>query len=415
MGTHRNKKYTAKLERNDVFMNIYETRELEVALAKILSENGWKIYGLYEDRSDLMTDYYEPEAWEGIAEKNGFILAFNNRHTQNLDGKMVDNTQTKFGETDETKMVFYPKYQKNPEGSKWHIEKDGEIVAKGRNIGQMYTWNIDRKINGKFVRNEHYNFIERDEKAITNIKKFIEKIEKVVSSNTKEKEEVVEMTKEVKNQAKKIVGVEGRQEVQVGDLLHLSGLFYQVMDIDNGVLYMAKTGAQRNGFKPSQAISQQKVVNQAPIVAAIKADQMRIYQVVDAKEDEKLPTVEEAIQRDMKKMEQAIDEVIKNQEKQESAEVQENEAENAEDRGVEKIMEELEVIQDEDVRKELVGSWIWVSGETYKHRDLLKKLGFKWASKKKMWYYSEKPSQKRWGRKEYQMDEIKQKYGSRSL
>lgn len=34
------------------------------------------------------------------------------------------------------------------------------------------------------------------------------------------------------------------------------------------------------------------------------------------------------------------------------------------------------------VTVELVGSWIWVTGNTYIHRDTLKGLGFGWAGKK---------------------------------
>ncbi len=35
---------------------------------------------------------------------------------------------------------------------------------------------------------------------------------------------------------------------------------------------------------------------------------------------------------------------------------------------------------------EICGSWLWVSGDTYQCKDTLKELGFKWASKKQMWY-----------------------------
>lgn len=38
---------------------------------------------------------------------------------------------------------------------------------------------------------------------------------------------------------------------------------------------------------------------------------------------------------------------------------------------------------------ELIGSWIWISGDSYSIKKQLKELGFKWASKKKMWYWGE--------------------------
>lgn len=38
---------------------------------------------------------------------------------------------------------------------------------------------------------------------------------------------------------------------------------------------------------------------------------------------------------------------------------------------------------------DLVGSWLWVSGNTFNFKEILKKAGFKWASKRKKWYFSE--------------------------
>ncbi|WP_151942922.1 J domain-containing protein [Aliarcobacter butzleri] len=61
---------------------------------------------------------------------------------------------------------------------------------------------------------------------------------------------------------------------------------------------------------------------------------------------------------------------------------------------------------------EIVGQWVWLSGETKKYKEKLKELNFKWASKKKMWYYGEmkakNPNPK-------SMEEIKSKYGSKTI
>ncbi|XPV67771.1 MAG: hypothetical protein ACNI25_10645 [Halarcobacter sp.] len=77
---------------------------------------------------------------------------------------------------------------------------------------------------------------------------------------------------------------------------------------------------------------------------------------------------------------------------------------------LEKIISQI--LHYEDITIELVGSWIWVSGNTKEIKDKLKELGFKWASKKKMWYYGEmkakNPNPK-------SMDEIKAKYGSKAF
>lgn len=36
---------------------------------------------------------------------------------------------------------------------------------------------------------------------------------------------------------------------------------------------------------------------------------------------------------------------------------------------------------------ELVGTWIWIQGDTYPVKRQLKELSFKWSAKKKMWYW----------------------------
>ena len=59
---------------------------------------------------------------------------------------------------------------------------------------------------------------------------------------------------------------------------------------------------------------------------------------------------------------------------------------------------------------ELVGSWIWCSGNTFARRDTLKSLGFIWAAKKRMWVYHKEPWTRHHG-KEIPMEDIKAKYG----
>lgn len=77
---------------------------------------------------------------------------------------------------------------------------------------------------------------------------------------------------------------------------------------------------------------------------------------------------------------------------------------------LEKIISQI--LHYEDITIELVGSWIWVSGNTKEIKDKLKEFGFKWASKKKMWYYGEMKGR---NPKQKSMDEIKGKYGSQTF
>ncbi|WCN09979.1 J domain-containing protein [Marinomonas mediterranea] len=60
---------------------------------------------------------------------------------------------------------------------------------------------------------------------------------------------------------------------------------------------------------------------------------------------------------------------------------------------------------------EICGAWVWVAGETKKHKDILKEAQFKYASKKKRWYFRPSDWQSR-SRGSLSMDEIRGKYGS---
>lgn len=62
------------------------------------------------------------------------------------------------------------------------------------------------------------------------------------------------------------------------------------------------------------------------------------------------------------------------------------------------------------VHAEIIGCFIWVSGNTKEYKDALKQLGFKWHSKKAMWYKAPE-DYKRYSKAQYSMDEIRGMYG----
>lgn len=70
------------------------------------------------------------------------------------------------------------------------------------------------------------------------------------------------------------------------------------------------------------------------------------------------------------------------------------------------------ILHFENITIELVGSWIWVNGDTREIKEKLKEIGFKWASKKRMWYFGEMKSKNPTPKS---MEEIKNKYGSETL
>lgn len=61
---------------------------------------------------------------------------------------------------------------------------------------------------------------------------------------------------------------------------------------------------------------------------------------------------------------------------------------------------------------EVIGNWVWISGETFNHKAALNELKCKWAPKKKQWFYRPEEHKGRFNKKEHSIDEIRAKYGS---
>jgi len=69
------------------------------------------------------------------------------------------------------------------------------------------------------------------------------------------------------------------------------------------------------------------------------------------------------------------------------------------------------VIHLEGITIEVIHKWIWVTGQTRKHKDTLKAAGYFFASKKQAWYFrTDEYKVKKGGKKD--LDEIRAKYGS---
>ena len=72
------------------------------------------------------------------------------------------------------------------------------------------------------------------------------------------------------------------------------------------------------------------------------------------------------------------------------------------------------LISCEGLTIELVGRWIWLTGNTYPHKDIIKGLGFRWANSKRAWYFRNEADACK-SRKKLSLDEIKEKYGCQSF
>jgi len=60
---------------------------------------------------------------------------------------------------------------------------------------------------------------------------------------------------------------------------------------------------------------------------------------------------------------------------------------------------------------EIIGCFVWVTGDTRPNKDKLKELKFQWHSKKIAWYLKPEDYRKR-SHKEYDLDEIRVMYGT---
>jgi curved DNA-binding protein CbpA len=68
------------------------------------------------------------------------------------------------------------------------------------------------------------------------------------------------------------------------------------------------------------------------------------------------------------------------------------------------INQAINAIVDLGLTIEVCGFWVWVSGDTKPHKEKLKGSGFKWAPKKKHWYFRT-GDYKSFSRGTYSMDE----------
>lgn len=87
---------------------------------------------------------------------------------------------------------------------------------------------------------------------------------------------------------------------------------------------------------------------------------------------------------------------------------QESNTENAPD--IYRIIIE-KIISIPNIEIEIIGSWLWVSGKTYEHRNIFKGFGMRYSKAKKAWYYNGGNTGYHRGYHK-DLDEIRNKYGS---
>ena len=76
------------------------------------------------------------------------------------------------------------------------------------------------------------------------------------------------------------------------------------------------------------------------------------------------------------------------------------------------FMEKIQAVSHlQGITIELAGRWLWVTGNTYPARGVIKAAGFFWARKKRAWYWHT-PEDRSRNRKELSLEEIRARHGS---
>lgn len=68
----------------------------------------------------------------------------------------------------------------------------------------------------------------------------------------------------------------------------------------------------------------------------------------------------------------------------------------------------------ENCKVELIGKWVWVSGDTKQYAEKLKKYGMHFATKKKQWFFTTENYVRRFNTPKT-TDYAKQKYGVETI
>lgn len=71
----------------------------------------------------------------------------------------------------------------------------------------------------------------------------------------------------------------------------------------------------------------------------------------------------------------------------------------------------MKLVELDGVQIEICGSWLWIHGDTFKHKEALKGIGCRWSGNKRSWYWHDEREYSK-SRRRYSMDEIRLMHGS---
>jgi hypothetical protein len=67
------------------------------------------------------------------------------------------------------------------------------------------------------------------------------------------------------------------------------------------------------------------------------------------------------------------------------------------------------------IKLEICGTWLWATGDTKQHKDILKHHKMRFSASKQAWYWHTDPTYKKKSRRDFSMDDIRAKFGSETI
>lgn len=87
------------------------------------------------------------------------------------------------------------------------------------------------------------------------------------------------------------------------------------------------------------------------------------------------------------------------------------------EKDLQELMDKIvQLKQIDGITIDLMGSWLWIGGDTKPNREALKAAGCRWAPKKGLWYWhTARDTRHCKRRKTYTIKEIEAKYGKQAI
>jgi hypothetical protein len=379
-------------------MSYYDNQESVANIYVGLVERGWNCFGYKADESDSMTDYWSPARWEGIAEKNGFVLLVDVYSTSQSGSKITKQGYTPdyskieklkatindkaaspnekessqkiidqmYSKQKESTIVVseYPTFKNaNPKGCNWHIEKDGNIIVKGKGAFQC----------------DGYLFSTYREETMKKVNAFIDKIE----SKIKGTEQLEAVQEKVVKTVIKPVEVTNRNYIKEGDILTFEyhGHYWIVNSVNEKTFHYEILGSAKRGYQRTKN-GKRYYDYMTKFNTNLENGKIKIYELKEV-EEVTYKTVYKKVNRKGQEENLLSGEVVETVQ----TEAPKKAAKTVKESKQTTITKDESIEVEMKVNEKLNGIELYFTGKPSEGtRELLKENGFRWSKYNKCWY-----------------------------